>query len=109
VVPENQVKSAATYLDRVLKDVVPENQVKSAATYLDRVLKDVVTEDNNKSFDLASFVCLLSEKICTANPFVRCFVLGWIQLLQTVPNMDLLDYLPQLVYGEKHESRKATE
>jgi vacuole morphology and inheritance protein 14 len=31
------------------------------------------------------------------NPFVRQFLLGWINVLDSVPDLDLLQYLPQVL------------
>ncbi|RVE40718.1 hypothetical protein evm_014633 [Chilo suppressalis] len=75
----------------------PEPQVKQGAELLDRLLKDIVTEST--SFDLASFVPMLRERIYTRNAFARQFVVSWVGVLDAVPDIELLTYLPDLLDG----------
>ncbi|KAK9877527.1 hypothetical protein WA026_018634 [Henosepilachna vigintioctopunctata] len=75
----------------------PDQNVKSASELLDRLLKDIVIESNN--FDLDSFLPLLRERIASRNSFARQFVITWISVLNMVPNMDLISYLPEILDG----------
>ncbi|KAL3288363.1 hypothetical protein HHI36_002811 [Cryptolaemus montrouzieri] len=75
----------------------PDQNVKSASELLDRLLKDIVTESNN--FDLDNFLPLLRERIASKNSFARQFVITWISVLNMVPNMDLISYLPEILDG----------
>ena len=47
----------------------PDPGVKNGAELLDRLIKDIVTE--TKTFDIDSFIPLLSERIYAINPHVR--------------------------------------
>ncbi|XP_063801930.1 protein VAC14 homolog isoform X2 [Pseudophryne corroboree] len=75
----------------------PDPNVKSGSELLDRLLKDIVTESNK--FDLVSFVPLLRERIYSNNQYARQFIISWILVLESVPDINLLDYLPEILDG----------
>ncbi|XP_044266044.1 protein VAC14 homolog isoform X2 [Tribolium madens] len=75
----------------------PDQHVKNASELLDRLLKDIVTESTN--FDLEGFMPLLRERIYTKATFARQFVISWISVLDMVPDIDLLFYLPEILDG----------
>ena len=106
---ELSVKNGAELLDRLIKDIVSE----SAATYVsilhtseDAVL-DVDTDketpdesiDLPTAFSLARFIPLLKERIYVINPFTRTFLVGWITLLDSIPDLELVSYLPEFLGG----------
>lgn len=71
--------------------------VKSGAQLLDRLMKDVVTESEH--VDLGSFIPLLGERIKIRNPFIRQLLVGWITVLDSVPDLDMLEHLPVVLGG----------
>ncbi|TRY54537.1 hypothetical protein DNTS_033403 [Danionella cerebrum] len=75
----------------------PDPNVKSGSELLDRLLKDIVTESNR--FDLVAFVPLLRERIYSNNQYARQFIISWIHVLESVPDINLLDYLPEILDG----------
>lgn len=75
----------------------PDPNVKSGSELLDRLLKDIVTESNK--FDLVAFVPLLRERIYSNNQYARLFIISWIHVLECVPDIHLLDYLPEILDG----------
>lgn len=75
----------------------PEPQVKQGAELLDRLVKDIVTE--SQTFDLASFIPMVRERIYTRNAFARQFIVSWVAVLDAVPDIDLIVYLPELLDG----------
>ncbi|XP_058848736.1 protein VAC14 homolog isoform X2 [Acipenser ruthenus] len=75
----------------------PDPNVKSGSELLDRLLKDIVTESNK--FDLVAFVPLLRERIYSNNQYARQFIISWILVLESVPGINLLDYLPEILDG----------
>lgn len=75
----------------------PDPNVKSGSELLDRLLKDIVTESNK--FDLVAFVPLLRERIYSNNQYARQFIISWIHVLECVPDINLLDYLPEILDG----------
>ncbi|XP_019764516.2 protein VAC14 homolog isoform X2 [Dendroctonus ponderosae] len=74
-----------------------DQNTKSASELLDRLLKDIVTEST--SFDLDAFVSLLRERIYTRSPFSRQFIISWISVLNSEPQLDLINYLPEILDG----------
>jgi vacuole morphology and inheritance protein 14 len=75
----------------------PDPNVKNAAMLLDRLVKDIVTEVG--TFDVERFIPLLRERITVINPFCRMFIVQWLSVLDAVPDIDLLRYLPELLGG----------
>lgn len=75
----------------------PDQNVKNGADLIDRQLKDIVTESS--SFDLVAFIPLLRERMYTRNPFARQFIVSWIALLDNVPDIDMIVFLPELLDG----------
>ncbi|XP_073420451.1 protein VAC14 homolog isoform X3 [Dendrobates tinctorius] len=75
----------------------PDPNVKSGSELLDRLLKDIVTESSK--FDLVGFVPLLRERIYSNNQYARQFIISWILVLENVPDINLLEYLPEILDG----------
>eukprot|EP01104_Vermistella_antarctica_P008613 TRINITY_DN2163_c0_g1_i3.p1 TRINITY_DN2163_c0_g1~~TRINITY_DN2163_c0_g1_i3.p1 ORF type:complete len:653 (-),score=118.68 TRINITY_DN2163_c0_g1_i3:82-2040(-) len=75
----------------------PDVNVKNGSQLLDRLVKDVVTE--SETFDIEKFVPKLAERIYCLDPFVRQFLISWINVLDSVPDIDLLDHLPKFLDG----------
>lgn len=118
---ELSVKNGAELLDRLLKDIVAE----TASVYIPhypetekaRKLADAAHgtsilvphpddiangEDLNgarKAFSLAQFIPLLSERIYVLSPFTRSYLVSWITVLDSVPELELITYLPEFLDG----------
>ncbi|CAA7394916.1 unnamed protein product [Spirodela intermedia] len=71
--------------------------VQSAAHLLDRLVKDIVTESDQ--FSIEEFIPLLRERMNVLNPHVRQFLVGWITVLDSVPDIDMLGFLPDFLDG----------
>ncbi|RFU75495.1 dna repair and recombination rad54 and rad54 [Trichoderma arundinaceum] len=102
---ELSVKNGAELLDRLIKDIVSE----SAASYIS-VLETSSSIDENSvagehqqhlptAFSLQRFIPLLKERIHVINPFTRQFLVGWITLLDSIPDLELVTYLPEFLGG----------
>ncbi|KAJ3038306.1 hypothetical protein HDV00_000817 [Rhizophlyctis rosea] len=50
-------------------------------------------------FNLPRFIPLLSERIHTLAPFTRMFLVQWISVLDSVPDLELIAYLPDFLDG----------
>lgn len=74
-----------------------DTEVKTGAGVLNRKMKDIVTEC--EAFDVDDFVPLLRVHIASTNPHVKQLIVGWITTLDSVPEIDMLDYLPELMDG----------
>jgi vacuole morphology and inheritance protein 14 len=107
---ELSVKNGAELLDRLIKDIVSE----SAATYISMVDTTEKPRDANAdpdrapsetssshptAFSLAKFIPLLQERIHVLNPFTRTFLVSWVTLLDTIPDLELVSYLPAFLGG----------
>jgi vacuole morphology and inheritance protein 14 len=51
------------------------------------------------TFNLPRFIPLLAERIKTLNPFTRMFLVQWIITLDSVPDLELIAYLPDFLDG----------
>uniref|UniRef100_A0A914W468 Protein VAC14 homolog n=1 Tax=Plectus sambesii TaxID=2011161 RepID=A0A914W468_9BILA len=74
-----------------------DQNVRSGSELLDRLLKDIVM--STSSFQVAEFVVLLRERIYTKNSSVRRFLVSWLSSLSTVPEVNLLPYLAEILDG----------
>ncbi|KAI9095262.1 vacuolar protein 14 C-terminal Fig4p binding-domain-containing protein [Phlyctochytrium arcticum] len=50
-------------------------------------------------FNLPRFIPLLAERIHTLAPFTRTFLVQWISVLDSVPDLELIAYLPDFLDG----------
>lgn len=75
----------------------PDVNVKNGANLLDRLIKDIVTE--SEGFDIERFIPLLEERICVIEPHCRRFLIAWVMVLDSVPDIHLLRYLPKFLDG----------
>ena len=71
--------------------------VKNGAILLDGMMKDIVTE--SESFQVDSFIPLLRKYISKTNPHVRQLLVQWITALDSVPDIDMLVWLPTFLDG----------
>lgn len=104
---ELSVKNGAELLDRLIKDIVSE----SAASYVSILHSpsdgsgEDTGDDQERSenlptaFSLERFIPLLEERINVLNPFTRSFLVSWITLLDSIPDLELVTYLPRFLAG----------
>lgn len=105
---ELSVKNGAELLDRLIKDIVSE----SAATYVS-ILQNPPEHPEHPSpdgrsshhqdlptaFNLERFMPLLEERINVLSPHARSFLVAWITLLDSIPDLELIAYLPRFLRG----------
>lgn len=51
------------------------------------------------AFSLPKFIPLLMERIYVINPAARTFLVSWITLLDSIPDLELVSYLPEFLGG----------
>lgn len=106
---DHSVKNGADILDRLIKDIVSEK----ATTYvsileLPNVETTKVLDKNGKllqyyepqspkAFKLAKFIGLLKERIYATNTYTRLFIVSWLMLLESIPDLELISYLPSFL------------
>jgi len=52
-----------------------------------------------KAFSLAHFIPLLADRIFVISPFTRSYLVSWITVLDSVPELELISYLPDFLDG----------
>lgn len=77
----------------------PDTKVRNGAQLLDRLIKDIVTESEGKAFNVEKFIPLLQERVYVINPNCRQFLIAWVVVLDSVPDIELLQYLPKFLDG----------
>lgn len=103
------MKNGAELLDRLVKDIVAESAASyvSILHYSEKLPKedgqtlesDQSSQDLPTAFSLAKFIPLLQERIDVINPFTRTFLVSWLTLLDTIPDLELVFYLPAFLGG----------
>ncbi|KAI0776216.1 ARM repeat-containing protein [Trametes elegans] len=116
---ELSVKNGAELLDRLLKDIVAETasvyipqypETEAVRRRLDQANGILVPHPDDiangaditrarKAFSLAHFIPLLSDRIYVVNPFTRSYLVSWITVLDSVPELELITYLPEFLDG----------
>ena len=97
---DNDVKSGAGLYDRLLKEVVLETSMEGESRGVSR--GGVAGGGGGSSggvFDVARFVVLLRGHMGVTNPYVRQLLVGWVGTLNSMPALDMLDFLDQLLEG----------
>lgn len=98
------MKNGAELLDRLVKDIVSE----SASSYVSVLHHPANFADDDGSykegsvtpaFSLPRFIPLLQERINVINPFTRTFLVAWITLLDAIPDLELVTFLPSFLGG----------
>ncbi|KAJ2424022.1 hypothetical protein GGF41_002920, partial [Coemansia sp. RSA 2531] len=98
------VKDGADYLDRLVKDIVAE-QAATCLDWYENIAEgdmDVVPRPHHGprlAFSLDRFVPLLSERMHTYKPSTRLYLIEWVRVLDSVPGLDLITYLPEFLDG----------
>ncbi|XP_037085978.1 protein VAC14 homolog [Pollicipes pollicipes] len=75
----------------------PDLNVRSGADMLDRLMNDLVVEC--PSFDLPSLMPHLRDRVYTDERIVRQLIITWLGHLHSLPDHDLLPFLPELLDG----------
>ena len=110
---ELSVKNGAELLDRLIKDVVSEHSIyyypndenitseegKNMAIYRGENGEILQKPNHVTMFSVPRFIPLLSERIHSLNPFTRQFLVQWISVLDTIPDIELVAYLPDYLDG----------
>ena len=53
----------------------------------------------SRAFSLPRFIPLLRERIYVLNPFTRTYLVSWLTVLDSVPELELVSYLPDFLDG----------
>ncbi|KAJ7774089.1 armadillo-type protein, partial [Mycena olivaceomarginata] len=86
---ELSVKNGAELLDRLLKDIVAE----SASVYIP------LYPETEKVRDEVQGVLVPYPDASGSDPFTRSYLVSWINVLDSVPELELISYLPEFLDG----------
>ena len=71
--------------------------LRQGASLLDKLLKEIVTE--TQSFDVEKLIPLMEQYISDTSPHIRRLLISWIDVMDNVPGIDILDFLPGFLEG----------
>ncbi|OXC65177.1 hypothetical protein AYX13_05657 [Cryptococcus neoformans] len=122
---EMSVKNGAELLDRLMKDIVaeaapsyvsiyPDNRnpglplgstagnlssTMDSKSHDDQDMRDTEHFEDNRAFSLERFIPLLSERIYVISPFTRMHLVSWLMVLDSIPDLELVAWLPEFLDG----------
>lgn len=110
---ESSVKNAADILDRLIKDIVSAKSTSYVSilqqqeasndiqTHLVDANGDAIqvnnVQDAQKAFSLPKFIPTLLERMYTIDPFAKKFLIGWLELFDDIPSLELITFLPNFL------------
>lgn len=56
-------------------------------------------EEDKRAFSLARFIPLLSERVYVISPYTRMHLVSWLMVLDSVPDLELVAWLPDFLDG----------
>jgi len=56
-------------------------------------------EDDKRAFSLARFIPLLAERVYVISPYTRMHLVSWLMVLDSVPDLELVAWLPEFLDG----------
>ncbi|KAI9486945.1 MAG: vacuolar protein 14 C-terminal Fig4p binding-domain-containing protein [Benjaminiella poitrasii] len=105
---EISVKNGAELLDRLIKDIVSELSTTYVSPYSEPLNtvetggQDLETPSSlprNTAFSLPRFIPLLSQRIYVRNSNARQFLVSWMCVLDSIPDLELISFLPEFLDG----------
>ncbi|KAJ1655716.1 hypothetical protein IWQ61_004588 [Dispira simplex] len=112
---DKAVKRGSELLNRIIVDIVSEEAVTYVSTVTDQRVPSTPTpypyltinvnpvgspsrpSHAELAFSLERFIPLLIERVHTLNPSTRVFLVNWLRLLDSLPELELIHYLPQFL------------
>jgi vacuole morphology and inheritance protein 14 len=55
--------------------------------------------EDKRAFNLARFIPLLSERVYVISPYTRMHLVSWLMILDSVPDLELVAWLPDFLDG----------
>jgi len=55
--------------------------------------------EDRHAFSLERFIPLLQERVYAISPYTRMHLVSWLMVLNTVPDLELVSYLPEFLDG----------
>ncbi|KAG0252245.1 hypothetical protein BG011_007104 [Mortierella polycephala] len=100
---EMSVKNGAELLDRLVKDIVHEQSIAYSGTITHIDDQDpqqlALALPRVSQFSLPRFIPLLAERVYSRNSWTRNYLVTWIAVLDSIPDLELVSYLPDFLDG----------
>ncbi|KAG0083703.1 hypothetical protein BGZ93_001643, partial [Podila epicladia] len=100
---EMSVKNGAELLDRLVKDIVHEQSIAFSGpiTHIDDQDPQqlALALPRVSQFSLPRFIPLLAERVYSKNSWTRNYLVTWIAVLDSIPDLELVSYLPDFLDG----------
>ncbi|KAG0324350.1 hypothetical protein BG000_002255 [Podila horticola] len=100
---EMSVKNGAELLDRLVKDIVHEQSIAYSGpiTHIDDQDPQqlALALPRVSQFSLPRFIPLLAERVYSKNSWTRNYLVTWIAVLDSIPDLELVSYLPDFLDG----------
>lgn len=102
------MKNGAELLDRLIKDIVSELSTTYVSPYsepynsIEQGGEELPTPSSlprNTAFSLPRFIPLLSQRIYVRNSAARQFLVSWMCVLDSIPDLELISFLPEFLDG----------
>ncbi|KAI9468660.1 vacuolar protein 14 C-terminal Fig4p binding-domain-containing protein [Zychaea mexicana] len=111
--PTLTVKNGADLLDRLIKDIVSELSTTYVSPHQEpynppeseQETDDLVVPRSlprNTAFSLPRFIPVLKQRIYVKNSFTRQYLVSWISVLDSIPDLELVSFLPEFLDGLLH-------
>lgn len=62
--------------------------------------------EDKRAFNLARFIPLLSERVYVISPYTRMHLVSWIMVLDSIPDLELVAWLPDFLDGLLYVSHR---
>ena len=90
------------YLDEIFDTIIrmcedSDLSIREASNLVDKLIKDIIIE--NPNFDIVSLIEIIRERIYALTPNTRKMILSWISFLDSVPDIDLLTFIQDILDG----------
>lgn len=82
-----------------LQPPAPPSQTSQQLLTSDPLQPGATGGNNLEAFSLTRFIPLLAERIYTLNPLTRSFLISWISVLDSIPELELITSLPEFLDG----------
>ncbi|KAF9148143.1 hypothetical protein BG015_010153 [Linnemannia schmuckeri] len=100
---ELSVKNGAELLDRLVKDIVHEQSIAYSGpiSHIDEQDPQqlALALPRISQFSLPRFIPLLAERVYSKNSWTRNYLVTWIAVLDSIPDLELVSYLPDFLDG----------
>lgn len=100
---ETSVKNGAELLDRLVKDIVHEQSIAYSGPIAHIDDQDpqqlALALPRDSQFSLPRFIPLLAERVYSKNSWTRNYLVTWIAVLDSIPDLELVSYLPDFLDG----------